>query len=83
MGATLSRTEAPEDSRVRLRTDVFDALTADRGAKTNEARAELFGVNRSTIVRLRHGHFEASLALAMRIARKLGVNVEVLFKDAE
>ena len=80
MGATQDAVATPDVARVRLRTAVFDALTNNRGVNTDGGRATLFDVDRSTIVRLRHGHCEASLTLAMRMARILGVPVETLFE---
>lgn len=83
MRATIHRTQSPSDAKVRLRTEVFDTLTAARGATTNVAKAAMFDVDRSTIVRLRHGQIEAGLTLAMRMARRLGVGVEALFESGE
>jgi DNA-binding XRE family transcriptional regulator len=67
---------------VRLRTEVFDSLTAARGATTDRSRAALFDVVHTTIGRLRRGEVEAELALAMRMARTLGVEVETLFAES-
>ncbi len=83
MRAALEGAEASSDARVRLRTEVFDALTGSRGATSDRKRAALFGVAQTTISRLRRGQVEAELALAMRMARRLGVTVEALFESRE
>lgn len=67
-------------SRIRLRTDVFDNLTEDRGATTDTARARLCGMDRTNLLRIRNGQ-TPSLELAMHMAGCLGVTVEDLFEQ--
>ncbi|MFI6161702.1 hypothetical protein ACIA59_17365 [Micromonospora haikouensis] len=67
-------------SRIRLRTDVFDTLTGDRGATTDAARARLCGMDRVNLLRIRKGQ-TPSLELAMHMATRLGVKVEDLFEQ--
>jgi len=67
-------------SRIRLRTDVFDTLTEQRGATTDTARAQLCGMDRTNLLRIRHGQ-TPSLELAMHMAGQLGVRVEDLFEQ--
>ena len=68
---------------VALRTDVFDILTAARGATNDSARARLVGVDRATISRMRRRKFTPSMAVAMRIAATLGSSVDFLFERVE
>ncbi|EEP73541.1 hypothetical protein MCAG_03868 [Micromonospora sp. ATCC 39149] len=68
-------------SRIRLRTDVFDRLAAERGATTNAARARLCGMDRVNLLRIRKGQ-TPSLELALHMADRLGTKVEDLFEAA-
>ncbi len=65
---------------MRLRVSVHDALTARKGAYNVKEQAELHGIHRSTMFRLRSGERVASLELAMKMAEDLDVPVEVLFE---
>jgi DNA-binding XRE family transcriptional regulator len=65
---------------VRLRVEAYDILAAAKGYPTVESQAELHGVNRGTIFRLRAGHRLPRVDLAMRIASDLGTTVEFLFE---
>lgn len=67
-------------SLIRLRTETFDALTCERGATTDAARARLCGMDRTNLVRIRNGQ-TPSLELAMHMASRLGVKVEDLFEQ--
>ncbi|WP_431895793.1 hypothetical protein [Micromonospora haikouensis] len=66
-------------SQIRLRADVFDSLTAERGAATDTARARLCGMDRVNLLRIRKGQ-APSLELALHMADRLGVKVEDLFE---
>jgi DNA-binding XRE family transcriptional regulator len=63
---------------LRLNETVFDRLTTNLGAMTDVARAELLGIDRSTIRRLRDGRLP-SLETAFALATKLSSTVEQLF----
>jgi transcriptional regulator with XRE-family HTH domain len=65
---------------LRLRADVFDALAAERGARTLRQQAALTGVSRSTLSRIRRGEGLPSLDVAMQLAEKFGVPISVLFE---
>lgn len=71
------------DAPVRLRVHVYNALAAEKGAKTVVAQAALHGVHRSVIFRLKSGAGGAQLGLAMRMAADLDTSVEVLFERVE
>ncbi len=65
---------------VRLRLDVYDRLAHRRGATTPTEQAELHGISRGHMYRLRTGAKTPRLDLAMRIASDLGTTVEKLFE---
>jgi DNA-binding XRE family transcriptional regulator len=68
------------DVTVRLRLEIHDALAAKKGAHNVAAQAALHGIHRSTMFRIRSGERMASLELALRMAARLEVPVEVLFE---
>lgn len=63
----------PASITVRFDNDRFDARTAELGADTEPAKADLCGVNRSTLYRYRTGQTVPSLPAAMQFARHLGL----------
>lgn len=65
---------------IRLRLEVYDALALTKGAKTVVAQAEMHGVHRATLFRIRNGERLPSLELAIRMATDLGTSVEALFE---
>lgn len=67
-------------ARIQLREDVFDRLTAERGAATDVDRARLCDMDRGNLIRIRKGQ-SPSLELAMHMAGQLGVSVEDLFEQ--
>lgn len=69
----------PADGSVRLRTDVYDALAAERGYKTVESQVGWHGLTRSNWFRIRAGG-PPRLDTAMRVAADLGVAVEVIWE---
>jgi DNA-binding XRE family transcriptional regulator len=66
---------------IRLRTDVFDALAANL-AGTEQDRARLIGLDRTTLYRIRRGRVVPTLDVAMRLAERLGTTVDELFEVA-
>lgn len=66
--------------RVVLREEVFDRLTAERGATNDTARAQLLGINRATILRLRQRKFQPSMTVTSKMTATLGCSVEDLFE---
>ena len=52
----------------------------DNGEMTQEELANRVGVTRQTIIALEAGKYVPSLALAFRIARTFGVNIEDVFQ---
>lgn len=74
---------------IRLRPDKFDLLTSAVGADTDTARAELIGVDRRTIRRVRDGVVgEAFMAQAVAALRRQGdalslVTLDDLFEVVE
>lgn len=79
MYATQRREDAIITDKARLRREIYNALTHARGARSIDARAELFGLHRSTVVRIEQGQIEPSLGVAMGMAHALGVGVETLW----
>lgn len=71
-----------DETRIRLRSDIFRALTAERGATSIGEQVALTGVSRATLYRIRAGH-PPSLANAMRMAEALGVPMNVLFERVQ
>lgn len=67
-------------TRVVLREEVFDRLTAEAGATNDTARARLLGINRATILRLRQRKFQPSWTVTNKMTARLGCSVEDLFE---
>lgn len=83
MAETLAaRQGRTNDTRFRLRRDVYDRLTAKMNATTVDEQVRLTGVSRTTLWRIRTGS-PPNLASAMRICDALGVHVDVLFERVE
>lgn len=78
----MKETPRIEEPKARLRVAVFDALAQRQGAETNPERAQLVGMSRAHFARLHSNATNPGLALAMRIARVLGVHVEDVFEYA-
>lgn len=55
----------------------------ERGEMTQEALARACGVTRQTIIAIEAGKYSPSLELAFRLARALGVGIEVVFQWEE
>ena len=70
------------DTRIRLRRDIYDALVAQRGAKTMIEQVRLTGIPRRTLYRILNGS-QPNAMNAMRIARALDQPVDVLFEINE
>lgn len=85
MEATQKRdaSAARNGARVRLRMEVYDALAAKRDVTTPVDQAELHGISRSQMYRIRSGEWQPSLPLAMRMAGDLGTTVDALFEWVE
>ena len=58
-------------------------LRFEHGEMTQQALAEAVGCSRQTIVLLEQARYVPSLALALRIARTFGVQVEDVFELAD
>lgn len=67
---------------MRLRVGRFDALCAQRGATTDEARGDLLGSTRETVNRYRHGRMQPSGRLMLQWAARLETSVEDLWEVA-
>lgn len=64
-----------------MRTDIFDALAAERWGDVSETElARLIGVDRTTLYRIREGKVTPTLETAMRMAEALRTTVEDLFE---
>ena len=66
-----------------LHVDLFDRLTAARGATSDLQRARLLGINRNTIRRLRERQHTPSMPVATRLADRLDVTLDELFPVTE
>lgn len=66
--------------RVRLRVDAYDTLARKAGLHAITNQAELHGLSRSTMHRLRAGSVDPSAVTVMVVARDLGVDVGELFE---
>jgi DNA-binding XRE family transcriptional regulator len=66
---------------IRLRNELFDELTERLGATNDTARAQLVGVDRKTLWRIKQAKFTASLEVAVRMADRLGTTVDELFEQ--
>lgn len=82
-GAPALREGATNDTKFRLRRDVYDRLMENAGARTQLQQVELTGVPRRSLYRILNGLTEPSLANAMRIANALDVAFDVLFERVE
>lgn len=76
---------APQDATVatpavRLRFDVIDARCAELEASTDVARAELLGVDRTTLWRWRNDRMGVALGTALDLAERLSLPVESITK---
>lgn len=65
---------------VRLRFDVIDARCAELEATTDVSRAELLGVDRTTLWRWRNDKIGVALATALDLAERLSLPVESITK---
>ena len=85
MEATQNSDASPSenDAKVRLRVEVYDALAAQRGAKTVVAQAKLHEIGRQHLFDIRSGRGRPSLSLAMRMAADMGTTVEALFERVD
>ena len=72
----------PSDAKIRLRLEVYDALAAQRHAKSVAAQARLHGIGRQHMSDIRAGRHLPSLPLAMRMASDVGTTVNALFEKA-
>jgi putative transcriptional regulator len=61
-------------------TNRIRRLRFDHGEITQQQLAERVGVTRQTIIALEAGKYTPSLALAFRLARTFGCNVEDVFQ---
>jgi len=71
---------AGDDTNLRLRVDVYDALAKAKGYDSVEALARLHGIHRSALFRIRAGTRGPRLETAMRMATDLDTTVENLFE---
>ena len=78
--ATDSGSTATPDATPRVAIDffVFDEKCREKGAKDETARAELAGIDRTTLWRWRHGRQQPTLLNAARIAETFGITVDEL-----
>lgn len=85
MGATQNSdgNSGQSDAKARLRVEVYDALAAKRGVTTVVAQAQLHGIGRQHMFRIRSGKWNPSLPVAMRMAADLGTTVDALFERVE
>ncbi len=67
------------DVRIRLRTEVYDALAARKNVTHRAAQAQLHGLDRAHFGRIYTGDRVPTLRTAMRIAADLGTTVDALF----
>jgi DNA-binding XRE family transcriptional regulator len=70
------------DATPRIRFEIFDRECERRGAQDETAKAELVGVDRTTLWRWRNGRLTPSLAAATRIAETFDLTVEELIERA-
>jgi DNA-binding XRE family transcriptional regulator len=62
--------------------ELFDLKCAEKGAVTWQQKADLVGVDWSTIHRFRKGDYGPRLTVARQIADRLGVSVDDLWPGA-
>lgn|SRR6185369_15483773 len=86
VGGTVLRMAATHDDATdatlvaRLRLDVFDANAERLGAMSDQAKADLIGVDRATMWRYRTGKMTPTLDRALAIAEVLGVDLSELIE---
>lgn len=68
------------DETYLLRVDLFDSLMRARGNPNKSEQARMACVGRSTLRRLRKREVEATLGVAMRLAKLASTTVETLFE---
>lgn len=87
MPAPLSRTDrgtpATRRRTVEFCDEVFDAKAKELGADSEQAKAELGGVDRATLHRYRTGKTVPPLDKAMDFARRFGLRVVDLWRERE
>jgi len=73
-----------DQPRLTFRNDVFMAATNAllNGRASDIRRAEVAGISRTTLNRLRDGNIQLSLRRALMMANRLGLNVGQLFEIA-
>lgn len=71
-----------DDTRIRLRTDIYDQAVAAKGVKSINEQVSLTGISRSTLWRIRRGE-SPNLVSAIRISDALGVPLQVLFERVD
>ena len=57
-------------------------LRKQRGVR-QEDLAQALGVSRQTVISLEKGKYNPSLALAFKLARYFGMNIEEIFDDSD
>lgn len=75
-------TEQTPGKTVRLRTDEFDRLTAERGLTSDYKRSRAAGLSHSTLSRVRRGEQQPGRVFIAAVTGLLGVPFERLFEVA-
>jgi DNA-binding XRE family transcriptional regulator len=70
---------AVNGTRYAFNGTLFTNLACERGAETLDEAAQLCGISRRTLIRIRAGSFNPTLKTATRVAEALGVAVVDLF----
>ena len=60
----------------------LEELRKQRGVR-QEDLAQALGVSRQTVISLEKGKYNPSLALAIKLARYFGMNIEEIFDDSD
>ena len=60
----------------------LEELRKQRGGR-QEVLAQALGVSRQTVISLEKGKYNPSLALAFKLARYFGMNIEEIFDDSD
>lgn len=60
----------------------LEELRKQRGVR-QEDLAQALGVSRQTVISLEKGKYNPSLALAFKLARYFGMNIEEIFDDSD
>jgi len=81
--AQAMHTETLKPQDVAMNVPLFDALMRAQDCVSDESCARLIGCHRSTVSRLRDQTCNPTGAVMLRIAKVLGVTVEVLFTEVE